>query len=681
MADEGDMEISLDKLPIKRLEIIEESGAERFSSEVEYEKKTVNLIRRIDFAWALERDAKKQKKTKEASAPSTWQGLIENLQLANQELSVIVDLIKLEEARKAELLKAGPPLGTRLVGKLAEEGGGLVVVEANDAVTVAHMNRPKPLPNEALSDLAVSAATKLQSFRHLSKYFKQSAKSLEHQIAREARFYGALIRLQQNWKVKWHRLAANAPGSDGFLIDLSNNAALEQLAVSRAARFSVVRVDHDSSGMLAVNLPESSCRNFRFRFLDAQSGDGAEGFGKHTVEESSKEAKKDSVNDDDLIRETHTILCNAHRAMFYEQVFDLISQESFNPSLGVSVTGIRENYLELSIKPGVSAFISLTPYNEEGQVTDSSDTQDVDESSKGSSLVESEQNMKLLSGQPNYLVYEIYLQQLFHDKIFAKVKDHPTKPGRVQPNQQQNDAVGLVNHFCLSLAHRIFSSKVIMELENLVTKITYLQLISQPTWHSRTSSWVLSVKVPEALLNSKSQGWRSEEVHIKDNKLLFQTRVVVKDECISIEGGGAPNVMGLFKVNPEAMGSKNRFNCDLVDLPMVLLLQIASQIICWLHEEALMVGIKTKRDFLSLSLELEQGETLSLVAHVDSEDELGCISWWLTMDDGCTDERKLQANLPDGESSSRRFLGHLSLEALYSTLMDLVSLCTNGVKS
>ena len=30
--------------------------------------------------------------------------------------------------------------------------------------------------------------------QHLGKYFKQSAKALEQQVAREARFYGALIR-------------------------------------------------------------------------------------------------------------------------------------------------------------------------------------------------------------------------------------------------------------------------------------------------------------------------------------------------------------------------------------------------------------------------------------------------------------------------------------------------------
>lgn len=40
-------------------------------------------------------------------------------------------------------------------------------MEANDAVTVAGMTRPKQLPNEQLSDLAVSTATKLQCFRVL----------------------------------------------------------------------------------------------------------------------------------------------------------------------------------------------------------------------------------------------------------------------------------------------------------------------------------------------------------------------------------------------------------------------------------------------------------------------------------------------------------------------------------
>ena len=64
--------------------------------DVGYEEKRLSLIRRIDFAWAIEKDddKKKQKKTsKESATPWQWQSMIENLQLAHQELSVIIDLI------------------------------------------------------------------------------------------------------------------------------------------------------------------------------------------------------------------------------------------------------------------------------------------------------------------------------------------------------------------------------------------------------------------------------------------------------------------------------------------------------------------------------------------------------------------------------------------------------------
>lgn len=140
---DGKLEMSLDKLPVKRLESIEENGFERFPTDIGYDEKQVSLIRRIDFAWAVEKEdkEKKQKKrqkksSRESSSTTTpwpWQNMVENLRLAHQELSVIIDLIN--------------------------------TVEANDAVTVAGMTRPKPLPNEILADLAVSTATKLQCYR------------------------------------------------------------------------------------------------------------------------------------------------------------------------------------------------------------------------------------------------------------------------------------------------------------------------------------------------------------------------------------------------------------------------------------------------------------------------------------------------------------------------------------
>ena len=62
---------------------------------MDYDEKRLSLIRRIDFAWAVEKDEekKKQKSSRETSTTWQWQDLVENLQLAHQELSVIIDLI------------------------------------------------------------------------------------------------------------------------------------------------------------------------------------------------------------------------------------------------------------------------------------------------------------------------------------------------------------------------------------------------------------------------------------------------------------------------------------------------------------------------------------------------------------------------------------------------------------
>lgn len=74
--------------------------------------------------------------------------------------------------------------------------------------------------------------------------------------------------------------------------------------------------------------------------------------------------------------------------------------------------------------------------------------------------------------------------------------------------------------------------------------------------------------------------------------------------------------------------------------------------------------------------ELDQGEIVRLVAHVDPEDTKGCISWWLTVDDGLAEEHKLHSDMSDVESESRKFLGYLSLDVLYSTLLDFLNLCS-----
>ncbi|MBA0789956.1 hypothetical protein Gohar_014633, partial [Gossypium harknessii] len=513
----------------------------------------------IDFAWALEDDEERERKkrqkksSKDASATWQWQSMVENLQLAHQELSVIIDLIN--------------------------------TVDANDAVTVAGMTRPKPLPNEVLSDLAVSAATKLQCYRQLGKYFKQSAKALEEQIAREARFYGALIRLQQNWKVKRQRLAAASSSSEGFIIDLFDNSLYDSAAMCRPSSLSTIRVDHDSAGMLAINLPPNSCRSLHFGFLGVHSADIPKELGKirtrGSVEQCTREREKESMSDDEYIKETHTLLREVHQSIFDDQVFEMLNREAFNQSIGVNVTGIRENYLQLSIGQGNTLFISLVP-SSKGDDQDAASTQD---SESAIVPLDSFDNVKLEEGKhgtpkrkwvfPNRTSCEIYLQQIVHEHAFVKAKDKPNLSGTRVSGQSGKDGPGLLGHFCLSLAHRIFSNRVLVELENVVCRVPYLHLMTHPTWHSQTSSWTIFLKVPQSILHAESQSLKSDFQNMKDAvKSQFRTKVVVNDDRINVEGEGAPNIVSLFKRSSENISSVNKYECDLADLPVIILLQV-----------------------------------------------------------------------------------------------------------
>ncbi|KAE8736088.1 RNA polymerase II transcription mediators isoform 3 [Hibiscus syriacus] len=512
------------------------------------------------LAWAVEDDEqreRKKKSSKDASATWQWKSMTENLQLAHQELSVIIDLIN--------------------------------TVEANDAVTVAGMTRPKPLPNELLSDLAVSTATKLQCYMHLGKYFKQSAKALEQQIAREARFYGALIRLQQNWKVKRQRVAGAASSNEVFTIDLFDNSSYGSTAISRQSSFSSIHIEHDSAGITHGSV------------------------GKH-----EKSTGKDSMTDDEYVKETHFLLREVHQSIFNDQVFHMLNCEAFNQPVGVSVTGIWENYLQLSMGQGTSLFISLVPSSEgDDQAVDIANTQNVD-----SAIVslDSSDDVKLGEGKPD----------------IPKGKKKWDFPNR-------KDGSGLLGHFCPSLGHRIFSNRVLMELENV-----------GPISSFNDAS---NLAFPEIILDNL---YESSSVHSSCRVPILEIRL--------------PELQGFCKitVRSEYISSLNKYDCNLVDLPVIILQQVASQVIGWLREEALMVGVKTNQDFLSVTFELEQRETVTLVADVDPEVTEGGISWWLVMEDGFAEDGKLQTEMCDDTFEYRKFLGHLNLGVLYSTLMDLV---------
>ncbi|KAF9612501.1 hypothetical protein IFM89_000423 [Coptis chinensis] len=1195
--DDGNIYIALDKLPIKRLDVIEENGLEKFPPDIGHDQKRLDLIRRIDFAWAVQNDSKKQKTTDTTSTnkPWPWKNLVDNLHLAHQELSVIIDLINTNShlilSEQGNMPKAKDPMWNHVTeagSKLksfnvlrspefvsamqavadfgcgpTDDGGGYVAsvinnnefwedakemitavdplikllrmvdgkggtlgyiyeamgrvkepivtffkdesaryeVEANDAVTVAGMTRPKPLPNEVLSDLSVSSASKLQCFRHLGKYFKQSAKGLEQQIAREARFYGALIsvlvpltlnslvftidysqeyvlpiklhtvigaswgrvedspnggmqemkiwvlafwlhtpaivlltellnligeknegeigvsvnpkpdskqslyyvnddlekkkkskiltddppnsndstyedwmasnsmvltwlwnsmepkvltnvqflptekqvwsslkemysqennlsriydlfeslfktkqgdqpideyystmkglweelllyqpftvnlekqreqrehfqvalllhglnseysvykdqilasetvpsaaqafsrlkrkrlehgefvpvakessallstpsnrggrggfgggrgfngrgargnsgfgrgnrggfggrrgrgdrydgtderkctycgkdghtepfcwdkhgkpayahnaydqtfgssaagpssasppstkKLQKNWKVKRQRVAVSTPSSEGFTIDLCDTSLSDLMAVYRPPPISSIHVDRDSAGMLAVSLPPKSCRSIQFGFL----GRGSRykpmeiGNGKPNCSLEHPFSKKETRRDEDVnvcVKETHSILRGVHRAIFNEQVaflalrfsfsslscailltgflllqvFDLVNREACNPSLGVNVTGIRENYLELGIGQGACVYLSLVPLGQGVDMMDESpDEQTLETAMTPSDVYDGAMvgeprpdTLDKLFGFPSSVSCEIYLQQIFHENVLTRVKDRRPFPSRthIVASQPFGKGFDLLGHFCMTLAHRIFSNKVLAQLENMANKVSYLHLLSRPTWHSRTSSWSLLMKVPQSILHAGNR-IRPLNIHTRKNGVQsqFETKVVVIDNCINIEGEGAPNVVSLFKGGSEGICSLNSYDFDLADLQVILLQQVASQVIRWLHEEALMVGMKASRDFLCLSFEMQQGDRFCLVAHVDPRDTEGCISWWLIMADGLMEEGKLRTGFSN-ESDNMKFLGVLSLERLYSLLMDLLGFC------
>lgn len=130
--------------------------------------------------------------------------------------------------------------------------------------------------------------------------------------------------MQQNWKVKWHRLVAAASGNEGFYIDLFDTSMYDPAVGFRPSSASVVHIEHDPAGMLAVNLPSNSCRTLQFEFLGASAPSGVVKHSrtkpKGSFEDASGETKREK-SDDEHVRETHSILREVHRAIFDEQVY------------------------------------------------------------------------------------------------------------------------------------------------------------------------------------------------------------------------------------------------------------------------------------------------------------------------------------------------------------------------
>lgn len=108
-----------------------------------------------------------------------------------------------------------------------------------------------------------------------------------------------------------------------------------------------------------------------------------------------------------------------------------------------------------------------------------------------------------------------------------------------------------------------------------VSRIPYLQLLSHPTWHSRSSSWSLSLKFPDSIFHA---GCLSKHPNIYDVKHLtrsqFHTKIVVKDDQVTVSGEGAPGILSSFRGISADVFSVSCYGCDLDDLPLVLLQQV-----------------------------------------------------------------------------------------------------------
>ncbi|KAI4377137.1 hypothetical protein MLD38_014820 [Melastoma candidum] len=85
-----------------------------------------------------------------------------------------------------------------------------------------------------------------------------------------------------------------------------------------------------------------------------------------------------SDGEDERVAATHYTLCRLYKAIFDEQVFDLVSCEALSPSSEVNLTGIREKILQLRLLQGESMSMSLMSTSQDDQSVDSTGMQDAE---------------------------------------------------------------------------------------------------------------------------------------------------------------------------------------------------------------------------------------------------------------------------------------------------------------
>lgn len=152
----------------------------------------------------------------------------------------------------------------------------------------------------------------------------------------------------------------------------------------------------------------------------------------------------------------------------------MVIRETFLQSQGINVTGMCEDFLQLAIGQECSLSLSLV---HSGQDTDTEtvgpedymDTEDAGNLAVAIVNGKKESLNKEVSGFPNPKSLEIYLLHMFHENILRKMREKSRNFVRVQTQAQAApDDSGLLDHFGMTVAHRIFSNKVHSELESVV---------------------------------------------------------------------------------------------------------------------------------------------------------------------------------------------------------------------
>lgn len=291
----------------------------------------------------------------------------------------------------------------------------------------------------------------------------------------------------------------------------------------------------------------------------------------------------------------------------------MVSRETCTPSPGVNLSGMREDFLQLSIGQDTYLCLLLMPAKREDDSQSDISIGQIENEEGGDTGPESSQLMVIdekhdsvnrnSPGLPDPISLEIYLQYLFHETMLLKARERRSHAPSLVSGQTAGQGGNLLGHFCLTIAHRIFSKKVLSELESLVLpyqfiyfflkqykdtfiitdlikclqvgRVPYLHLLSLPTWHSRASSWSISLKVPQSILRSGRRIKTLDNHNIRNGaRLQFHIKVTVNDDQISVSAEGAPSIISSFEGTATDFFAINSYRCELEDLPMTLLQQV-----------------------------------------------------------------------------------------------------------